>query len=98
MRFIIHNPAIVYLVFSFAILFMGISRVQKNDVIYEIITILFITFVLNVLCLNGLSNIAWYLVVFFIFVPILFSFIVVSPLLFAMFSKKNESKKVKIKK
>jgi ABC-type Na+ efflux pump permease subunit len=72
---------------------MGISRTPKEDVISEIFIILFITFILNMLCINGLNNVAWYLVIFFILIPFTLAIIAVLPLLASMISKKSTIKK-----
>jgi hydrogenase-4 membrane subunit HyfE len=88
MNLMICTPAIVYLVLSSVILFMGIKRIPRVTVIYEILTILSITFLANVFCLNGLSNIAWYLVGFFVLLPFCMAIVAVMPLIFAMISKK----------
>ena len=88
-----HNASIVYLSLSLLMLFMGIARVPKEDVMFEILLILFITFVLNVLSINGLNNVAWYLVTFFLLVPFLLALISVMPLLVSMVVKKSSVKK-----
>jgi len=87
------NVAIIYLSLSLFILFMGISRTPKEDVISEIFIILFITFTLNMLCINGLNNVAWYLVIFFILIPFTLAIVAVLPLLASMISKKSTIKK-----
>jgi hypothetical protein len=84
MKLQICNVAIVYLSLSLFILFMGISRIPKNEVILEILLILFITFLLNMLCINGLNKVAWYLVIFFILIPFLLAVMSVLPLFVAM--------------
>ncbi len=89
MKLKIHNAAIVYLSFALLILFMGINRIPKKEVILEILLILFITFVLNVLCINGLNKVAWYLVTFFILVPFILAVMSVLPLFVTMLGKKK---------
>ena len=89
MKLKIHNAAIVYLSFALLILFMGINRIPKKEVILEILLILFITFVLNILCINGLNKVAWYLVTFFILVPIILAVMSVLPLFVTMLGKKK---------
>jgi hypothetical protein len=84
----LHNAAIVYLSFSLLIIFIGIKRIPKTEVIFEILLILFITFILNVLCINGLNKVAWYFVIFFILVPIFLALMSILPLIIAMLSKK----------
>lgn len=84
----IHNPAIVYLALSLFMLFIGIKQITKKEVMLEIIIILFITFVLNVLCINGLNNVAWYFVIFFILLPIFLAIISILPLFIAMLRTK----------
>lgn len=88
----LHNVAIVYLSISLLILFMGIIRIPREDVMFEILTILFITFGLNILSINGLDKVAWYLVTFLLLIPFILAFISVLPLLFAMISKKSIKK------
>ena len=89
MKLKIHNAAIVYLSFALLILFMGINRIPKKEVILEILLILFITFVLNILCINGLNKVAWYLVTFFILVPFILAVMSVLPLFVTMLGKKK---------
>ena len=84
----LHNAAIVYLSFALLIIFIGIKRIPKTEVIFEILLILFITFILNVLCINGLNKVAWYFVIFFILVPIFLALMSILPLIIAMLSKK----------
>lgn len=88
----IHNAAIVYLSLSLFILFIGIKQIPKKEVMLEILLILFITFVLNVLCINGLNKVAWYLVTFFILVPLILAFMSIFPMFIAMLSKKSVKK------
>ena len=85
----LHNAVIVYLSFSLLILFMGLKKFSKNEIMYEIILILFITFILNILCMNGLNNVAWYFVIFFILVPIILVIIVMLPSFLTMLGKRN---------
>jgi hypothetical protein len=85
----LHNAVIVYLSFSLLILFMGLKKIPKDEIIYEIILILFITFILNILCMNGLNNVAWYFVIFFILVPIILAIIVILPSFLIMLGKKK---------
>jgi len=80
--------SIVYLSFSLLILFIGVKRIPKNEVMYEIILILFITFILNILCINGLNKVAWYFVIFFILVPFILAVVTILPLLVSMLGKK----------
>lgn len=89
----IHNVAIIYLSISLLVLFMGIIRIPKEDVMFEILFILFITFILNALSINGLNNVAWYLVIFFLLVPFVLAVISIMPLFVAMISKKSLIKK-----
>ena len=89
MKLKIHNAAIVYLSFALLILFMGINRIPKKEVILEILLILFITFVLNILCINGLNKVAWYLVTCFILVPFILAVMSVLPLFVTMLGKKK---------
>lgn len=81
MKLQIHNAPIVYLSFSLFLLFTGINRIPRSDVIYEIFFILLITFVLNALCINGLNKVAWYFVIFFILVPIILAIMAMMPLI-----------------
>ena len=85
----LHNAVIVYLSFSLLILFMGLKKISKNEIMYEIILILFITFILNILCMNGLNNVAWYFVIFFILVPIILAIIVILSSFLTMLDKKK---------
>lgn len=89
MKLKIHNAAIVYLSFALLILFIGINRIPKKEVIFEILLILFITFILNLLCINGLNKVAWYLVTFFILIPFILAVISVLPLFVTMLGKKK---------
>jgi hypothetical protein len=92
MKLQIHNPAIIYLSLSLFIIFLGIKQIPKQDVILEILLILFITFILNVLCINGLNKVAWYLVTFFILVPFILAIMSVLPLFIKMLSKSSVKK------
>jgi hypothetical protein len=83
------NPSIIYLSFSLLILFIGVKRIPKNEVIYEIMLILFITFILNMLCINGLNKVAWYFVIFFILIPFILAIMAVLPLFITMLGKKK---------
>lgn len=83
------NPSIIYLSFSLLILFIGVKRIPKNEVIYEIMLILFITFILNMLCINGLNKVAWYFVIFFILIPFILAIMSVLPLFITMLGKKK---------
>ena len=85
----LHNAAIVYLSFSLLILFIGIKRIPKTEVIFEILLILFITFILNILCMNRLNKVAWYFVIFFILIPIFLALMSILPMVMAMLSKKS---------
>jgi hypothetical protein len=89
MKLQICNPAIVYLSFSLLIFFIGVKRIPKNEIMYEIILILFITFILNMLCINGLNKVAWYFVIFFILVPFILAIMAVLPLFITMLGKKK---------
>jgi hypothetical protein len=58
------NPAFIYLVI--AIIFLLITIVKSFNMIGTIITLLFMllwTWVLNYLCINGYSTIAWILLI-----------------------------------
>jgi hypothetical protein len=68
---------------------MGIKNLPREDVIFEIILILIITFILNVLCINGLNKVAWYIVVFFIIIPFFLAIISIMPLFVKMLGKKK---------
>ena len=85
----LHNASIVYLSFSLLILFIGIKRIPKTKIIFEIVLILFITFILNILCINKLNKVAWYFVIFFILVPIFLACMSILPMVIAMSSKKS---------
>ncbi len=85
----LYNAVLVYLSFSLLILFMGLKKIPKDEIIHEIILILFITFILNILCINGLNNVAWYFVIFFILVPIILVIIVMLPSFLTMLGKRN---------
>ena len=89
MKLQIHNAPIVYLSLSLLILFMGIKNIPREDVMFEILSILIITFILNVLCINGLNKVAWYFVIFFIIMPFFLAIISVMPLLVTMLGKRN---------
>jgi hypothetical protein len=88
MKLKIHNPAIIYLSISLFLLFIGIKRIPREDIIFEISIILFITFILNLLCINELNKVAWYLVIFFILVPFFLAIIAILPMIGAIVSKK----------
>lgn len=88
----IHTPAIIYLSISLLVLFMGIIRIPKEDTMFEILFILFMTFILNMLSINGLNNVAWYLVIFFLLVPFGLAIISITPLFVAMISKSKLKK------
>lgn len=92
MKFKLHNISIIYLSLSLFILFIGIKQIPKEDVMIEILLILFITFVLNTLCINGLNEVAWYLVIFFILVPFILAFMSILPMIIMMLSKKQLKK------
>jgi hypothetical protein len=93
MKLKINTPAIVYLSISLFILFMGIIRIPKEDIMFEILFILSITFILNILSINGLNNVAWYLVIFFLLVPFALAIISILPLFISMISKKPLNKR-----
>lgn len=88
MKLQIHNAPIVYLSLSLLILFIGIKQIPREDVIFEIMLILIITFILNVLCINKLDKVAWYIVLFLVIIPIMLAIISVLPLFVKMLSKK----------
>ncbi len=92
MKFKLHNISIIYLSLSLFILFIGIKKIPKEDFMIEILLILFITFVLNTLCINGLNEVAWYLVIFFILVPFILAFMSILPMIIMMLSKKQLKK------
>lgn len=89
MQLKISNVAIVYLSLSLFLLFIGVKRIPKNEVIFELLLILFITFVLNTLSINGLNNVAWYLVIFFILIPFILAVMSIMPLFVTMLGKIN---------
>lgn len=75
----LHIPAIVYLSLALFILFIGVKKLSRNETMYEIMLIVFITFGINVLCMNELNNIAWYFVIFFVLIPIIMAIIALLP-------------------
>jgi len=85
----IYNAAIVYLSLSLFLLFIGVKRMPKDDVIFETLLILFVTFVINVLCINGLNKLAWYLIIFFILIPFSFVILAMMPLIIKMISSSS---------
>lgn len=92
---IIHNAAIVYLSFTLAGLFAGIFSdvISKEDVMQKLFLIIFITFLINVMCINGISEIAWYVVAIFLLFPLLMSMVVLFPIVNKMISKTPEPKR-----
>ncbi len=67
---LIHNAPIVYLSLSLFLLLIRIKKMDRNEMMGEIIYILAVTFLLNTLCVNGLNKISWYLVSFFTVIPV----------------------------
>jgi len=66
---LINIPAIVYLSIALFILFLNFKKMNKMNVIYEIFIILLLTFFINILCINNLNKIAWYIVAFLTIIP-----------------------------
>lgn len=87
------TPSIIYLSFGLAGLFIGIENVNRTDVIFNLFVILLATFLINMLCINGLTNIAWYAVFLFIFFPLALSAATLIPIVNRMLSKKAINKK-----
>jgi hypothetical protein len=71
-------PAIIYLVFSFTQIIIDMFKGLYNTAFFKFIVMLFFTFLLNVLCKEGLSIISWIIV----FIPFMMMSIVTAILLF----------------
>lgn len=71
-------PAIIYLVFSFTQIIIDMFKGLYNTAFFKFIVMLFFTFLLNVLCMEGLSIISWIIV----FIPFMMMSIVTALLLF----------------
>lgn len=81
------TPSIVYLSFGLAGMFIGINYIKRSEVMFNLFTILLATFLINMLCINGLNAIAWYTVILFIFCPLVLSAITLIPIVSQMLSK-----------
>ena len=71
-------PAIIYLVFSFTQIIIDMFKGLYNTAFFKFIVMFFFTFLLNVLCKEGLSIISWIIV----FIPFMMMSIVTAILLF----------------
>lgn len=89
------TPSIIYLSFGLAGLFIGIENVNQSEIIQHIFIILTATFLINMLCINGLENIAWYIIILFLFFPIVISAFTLIPIVNRMLSKKPIKNPVK---
>ena len=71
-------PALVYLIFSFTQIIIDMFKGLYNTAFFKFIVMLIFTFLLNVLCNEGLSLISWVIV----FIPFMMMSIVTAILLF----------------
>lgn len=72
---LINIPAIVYLSFALLIIFLNSKKMSKINIVYEIFAVLIITFIINILCINDLNKIAWYIIVFLTIIPVGLAFL-----------------------
>ena len=87
------SPALLYVIFaSVQIIFDLFNEMWTLAIIKLFVAIIF-TFVLNMLCINGLSVISWFLVI----IPFLFTLLLVEILIFIL-GVKNEKKEINEKK
>ena len=71
-------PAFIYLVFSFTQIIIDMFKGLYNTAFFKFIVMFFFTFLLNVLCKEGLGIISWIIV----FIPFMMMSIVTAILLF----------------
>lgn len=72
---LINIPAIVYLSFALLIIFLNSKKMSKINIVYEIFVVLIITFIINILCINNLNKIAWYIIAFLTIIPVGLAFL-----------------------
>jgi hypothetical protein len=80
------SPALIYLIFSSTQIIIDFYKVDIDQAVIKIISTIFVTILLNILCKRGLSIISWLIV----FIPFLLMFIVVIMLLYAGINVKKE--------
>lgn len=74
------SPALIYLIFSLVSIFVDLYYRFTHDAITKTITVIFITFLLNLLCKRGYKSVSWFIVLapfltlFFIILTIIFIF------------------------
>ena len=71
-------PALIYLVFSCAQIAFDLYDGLYNTVIVKVFVMIMITFLLNILCLQGLGVISWMIV----FIPFILMTVIVTFLLY----------------
>lgn len=72
------TPAIIYLIFSITQILIDTYQGLINTAIMKTIVMICVTFLLNLLCLRGLSIVSWVIV----FIPFIFMTVIVSILLY----------------
>jgi len=72
------SPALVYLIFSIVAILVDIYYRFTNDAITKTITVIFITYLLNLLCKRGLESVSWFIV----FMPFLTLFFIILTIIF----------------
>jgi len=71
-------PALIYLIFSAAQIIIDTIKGLYNTAIFKFIVMIMVTFLLNALCLTGLSVVSWVIV----FIPFILMTVIVSMLLY----------------
>ncbi len=71
-------PALIYLIFSAAQIIIDTIKGLYNTAIFKFIVMVMVTFLLNALCLTGLSVVSWVIV----FIPFILMTVIVSMLLY----------------
>jgi hypothetical protein len=72
------TPAIIYVIFSLVQIIIDTFRMQYNTAIMKFIVMIFITFLLNILCKGGLGVVSWIIV----FIPFIFMTVIITLLLY----------------
>jgi hypothetical protein len=71
-------PAIIYLIFSLTQIIIDIIKGLYNTASVKVVVMVLVTFLLNILCKNGLSVVSWIIV----FIPFILMTVIVSIILY----------------
>lgn len=71
-------PAIIYLIFSITQIIIDVFKGLYNTAFIKVIVTTMVTFLLNILCIRGLSVVSWIIV----FIPFILMTVIVSMLLY----------------